>query len=214
MYDCRFWWNHWVDKIHFNHRAKRYSTLNGNCHNLLKFYQQIKSFLVLATFLLNNENAWALTYLPRSPNCTVLLPKINFFCNGLRDTQGRRSNGLAVKVLTHRQTNRKTAPILWPRPLMREVKMIWKVSLFMMDLLLFDISEGATHQSWFIMISGGFSDASQMLQSFRAWLPPLDQLIWACKEHGTLARCKHYWRPSMENNKRDRCPRSGSFLLI
>ncbi len=35
--------------------------------------------------------------------------------------QGRRSNGLAVRVLTHRQTYRKTALILWPWLLMREV---------------------------------------------------------------------------------------------
>ena len=36
--------------------------------------------------------------------------------------QGHRSNGSAVRVLTHRRKGGKTAPILLPRPLTREVK--------------------------------------------------------------------------------------------
>ncbi len=75
-----------------------------------------------------NENAWAFRYLPHVPNCTVLLPKSPLFCYGLREThKGRRSNSLAMSMPTdthtHTHTHRKKAPILWPRPLMREVKM-------------------------------------------------------------------------------------------
>ncbi len=39
----------------------------------------------------------------------------------LYQNQGHRSNGLAVRVFTHRQTHGKTAPIVWPRLPTREV---------------------------------------------------------------------------------------------
>ncbi len=180
-------------------------TWGHGCYIFQYFTQpefNITCMSVKTSLLSHNENAWAFTYLPCFPNCTVLLPKSPFLCYGSRDThkfimwrhmrrhdvipwshtighneftlkfpsgksleitfsglvtltfdlrpwatipaylrsrstlisinkikvkvnshnknQGHRSNGSAVRVLTHRHT----APILWPRPLTREVTML------------------------------------------------------------------------------------------
>ncbi len=67
--------------------------------------------------LTNDLDLWptTLTYNPSLAKVKV---------NHLTKNQGHRSKGLAVRVLTHthRHTHRKTAPILWPRLLTREVK--------------------------------------------------------------------------------------------
>ena len=89
-----------------------------------------------------NENAWAFMYLPRFPNCTVLLsclPKSPFFVmdwkahtNSLCGMIGHNDFTWEIKVIgqtvrpwecwhTDTHTDGKTALILLPRPLTREV---------------------------------------------------------------------------------------------
>ncbi len=62
------------------------------------------------------------TTLPYNPNLATV--KVNYHTKN----QGRRSHGLAVRVFTGTHTQRKTAPILWPRPLTREVP--WTVQSY------------------------------------------------------------------------------------
>ena len=59
------------------------------------------------------------------PNCTVLLPKSPFVCYGLR-VQPWEYTHTHTDTQTERQTDRNTAPIIWPRPLTREVMIISK----------------------------------------------------------------------------------------
>ena len=86
------------------------------------------------TCSIHYENTWVFTYLPRFPNCTVLLPQSPFFVmdwetpiNPIYVMFSRGS--VHIQTHTHRHTYRETAPILWPRPLMREVKMSEPYSL-------------------------------------------------------------------------------------
>ncbi len=57
-------------------------------------------------------------YSPFAPKSFFV--KVNFHAKN----QGHKSNGLAVRVLTHTHTHRNMAPILLPRPLTREVKTV------------------------------------------------------------------------------------------
>ncbi len=79
----RFFWDLLAMLITFifphSENEKAESLLSENVRTLLPTPRVV-------SFIVYNENAWAFTYLPRFPNCTVLLPQSPFLCYGLRST--------------------------------------------------------------------------------------------------------------------------------